>query len=314
MSWRTAMPQSGGKWLLPDSPLQHPVNPLRFLSKTSCVYSIGSCFAMNMNRWLRFQGFAVPQVAWGIHYNSRTILHELRRAAGQALPDVDWRVARADGTMVYGDALRHCVDAATFDELTAFKAHVAAESRRVFEQADAFFITLGLSDIWETAVDGAPITLNRAPYLGVEILNQTCSGSIENRFLTVEECTEDIRQIIALIRQHKGSETPIIFTVSPVPLKHANRGVHPHIANSRSKSTLLAAIYGVLDTRAGDAFVSYFPSYEFFVANPLQMELWQGDDRHPSLDAINHVAEAFALSYSVEDFTVQPGFTIDVFN
>ncbi|MDQ1830114.1 GSCFA domain-containing protein [Massilia scottii] len=102
--------------------------------------------------------------------------------------------------------------------------------------------------------------------------------------------------------------------MSPVPLKHANGSFHPHIANSRSKAILLSAIYSQLDEHCRDPFVSYFPSYEFFAANPLQMMLWQEDDRHPSLDAINHVARAFASSYAVEEFAESPGFTIDMFS
>lgn len=314
MSWRTEMSHSGSKWRLRDSPLAQPVNPIRFLEKHSCVYSIGSCFALNINRWLRYQGFAVPEISWGIHYNSRTILHEFNRAAGYPVPDVDWRVRSKDGTIVFGDALRHCVDTDNIEELGRMKEAIASQSRAAFERADAFFITLGLSDVWETTIDAAPITLNRAPYLGVEILSDKAVGAINNRFLTVDECIDDIRQMISLIRAARGATIPIVFTVSPVPLKHASGKYHPHIANSRSKSTLLSAIYSQLDEAGGDSFVSYFPSYEFFATNPLQMTLWQADDRHPSLDAINLVAEAFASSYAVEDFDVRQGFTIDLFS
>jgi lysophospholipase L1-like esterase len=305
--WQISVPQTGEKWQRNNSPLVFPVNPIKFLTRNTCAYSIGSCFAVNINRWLKYQGFELPDVSWGIHYNSRTVLYELRRAVGMSAPNVDWRVPKPDGSLAFDDALRHCIDARSMDELSGIKAKVAADSRRAFEQANAFFITLGLSDIWETMIGGESVTLNRAPYLGAEILSESAVSHIENRFLTVEECIADLGQIVELIRTHKPAGTPIVFSVSPTPLKHAGR-FHPQIANSRSKATLLAAIFGFLDGNKGDSHVSYFPAYEFFQTNPLAMALWQSDDRHPSAEAVNHVAEAFVANYSLEKIAVRPGF------
>jgi len=313
MSWRMLMPQMGQKWRQSDSPLLQPVNPVKFLTRSTCAYSIGSCFAVNINRWLRHQGFAVPEVSWGNHYNSRTILYELSRAAGLPAPNVDWRVPKSDGTLAYGDALRHCVDTQSVEELIQIKEQIAGDSRRNFAKAEAFLITLGLSDSWETEIDGELITLNRAPYLGAQLLNDTASDYVGNRFLTVNECVEDLRQIVRLIRTCKPADTPIVFSISPVPLKHAGGNLHPQIANSRSKATLLAAIFSFLDDSDCDSYVSYFPSYEFFQTNPLGMSLWQGDDRHPTVEAVGHVAESFLMSYSSEELTVKPGFTVPIF-
>ena len=313
MSWRTVMPHLGSKWRKSESPLTQPVKAVRFLTRKTCAYSIGSCFAVNINRWLRHQGFEVPEVSWGNHYNSRTILYELRRAVGLPAPNVDWRVPNLDGVLAFGDALRHCVDTGSAEELAHLKAEIAADSRRIFSQAGAFLITLGLSDSWEAEVDGEVITLNRAPYLGAELLNESVGDYVANRFLTVDECVEDLRQIVGLIRAHKPAATPIVFSVSPVPLKHAGGNLHPHIANSRSKATLLAAIFAFLDESANDPYVSYFPAYEFFQTNPTQMALWQSDDRHPTAEAVGYVAEKFLECYSNEKCSVRPGFTVPIF-
>ncbi|PNS08372.1 GSCFA domain-containing protein [Solilutibacter silvestris] len=308
MYWQLVTPQAGHKWHRADSPLVRPVNPIKFLTRATCAYSIGSCFAVNINLWLKFQGFDLPDVSWGVHYNSRTILYELRRAVGLPAPSIDWRVRKADGSQAYDDPLRHCVDAQSAEELVETKLRTATDSMRAFEKADAFFITLGLSDIWEAQISGEIITLNRAPYLGAEILGKSSDMHIVNRFLTVDECVEDMRQVVGLIRAHKPPNTPIVFSVSPTPLKHADDGYHPQVANSRSKSTLLAAMFILLDETKEDTHISYFPAYEFFQTNPMGISLWQSDERHPSAEAVNHVAEAFLAAYSQEQVRVKPGF------
>jgi hypothetical protein len=313
MSWRTGEPHVGTKWQKESSPLLQPVNPQTFLTPSSRLYSIGSCFAANLNRWLEHQGFAVPQVSWGMHYNARTILYELRRAAGMPAPTLDWTVRKRDGSTMHVDALRHCIDAPGAAELARIKETIASASRVAFQQADCFLITLGLSDIWELVHEGEPITLNRAPYSGSCLPDRQVAPHATNRFMSVEECAEDLRQIVDIIRAHKPAGTPIVFTVSPVPLKHTGHDVHPAIANSRSKAVLLAAIFTFLDAAPPDRQISYFPSFEFFQSNPLDIELWQPDHRHPTASAIATVAEAFVAAYGHAPIEVKPGFTVPLF-
>ena len=143
MSWRMKQKHVGTKWQKNSNPLLHPINPSKFLAQDCSAYSIGSCFALNLNRWLRAQGFSVPPVSWGMHYNSRTILYELQRAVGIRVPEVDWIVTMDDGSETFVDALRHCVDAQSPEELERIKAGIGAESRRAFAAADCFLITLG---------------------------------------------------------------------------------------------------------------------------------------------------------------------------
>ncbi|MEQ1854261.1 MAG: GSCFA domain-containing protein [Chthoniobacteraceae bacterium] len=290
------------------------MNQRKFLARDSRIFSIGSCFALNVNRWLQFQGFSVPSVTWGMHYNTRTILYELQRAAGVQLPSFDWVVRKSDGSKAYVDALRHCIDASTPEELAGLKAAVSSETRRCFEAADSFLITLGLSDIWEVDVGGQMIALNRAPYQDALSSVGPSQQEAFNRFLTVQECTEDIVRIVDTIRKNKQPNIPIVLTVSPVPLKHASRYCHPHIANSRSKATLLSAVFSFIERDACDQPVSYFPSFEFFDTNPLKIDLWQRDGRHPTAQAISCVAEHFVKAYSLAHVEIKPGFSVPIFD
>jgi len=245
--------------------------------------------------------------------NSRTILYELRRAVGLPVPDVEWSIPDGRGGVAYADALRHCIDAPAAGGLAEIKAQVASDSRREFMRSDALIVTLGLSDIWEARIDGQLVTLNRAPYLEANLLHGAQCDYIGNRFLSVSECIDDLRQIVQIVRTAKSAETPVVFTVSPVPLKHTGSDSHPHVANSRSKATLLASIHSFLDECRDDRYISYFPSYEFFQMNHAGIPLWQGDARHPTTEAVAHVAESFAMRYSVEEFQVKSGFSVPQF-
>ncbi|MCG5052734.1 MAG: GSCFA domain-containing protein [Myxococcales bacterium] len=315
MSWRSDLPHVGAKWTKQSSPLERPIRPRRFLEWDSRTYSIGSCFAMELNRWLRHHGFSVPAVSWGMHYNPRTILYELRRAVGQAVPHVDWVVDVEGGTRAYIDATRHCVDATTPGELALVKEEVSAKSRDMFAAADSFLITLGLADIWEAQVGAARVVVNRAPYRDAVAFDGLPPGAFSNRFLSPDECLQDLRDIVSLIQLHKGPTIPIVITVSPVPLKHtAKRGLHPQVANSRSKAVLLAAVFALLEEQDETSGVSYFPIYEFFQTNPLGMDLWQGDARHPSAEAVGAVAHAFVHAYSRVEIEPKPGFSVPRFH
>jgi len=313
MSWRTMQSQVGIKWERNSNPLLHPINPRKFLHKSSRAYSIGSCFAVNLNRWLRFQGFSVPPVTWGMHYNTRTILYELQRAVGIETPSMDWVVEKNDGSTAYVDALRHCIDARSIDDLKGLKSTICTESTDSFKAADCFLITLGLSDVWEVDIDGHLVTLNRAPYQKARSLSGLSPEVIKNRFLSVQECVEDIRQMVELIRAHKPSGTPIALTVSPVPLKHTSSYCHPHIANNRSKATLLSAVFTFIEGDTEEPRASYFPSFEFFQTNPMRIELWQGDNRHPTAQAISIIGEAFVSVYSDAAIEIKPGFSVPQF-
>jgi lysophospholipase L1-like esterase len=314
MSWRTTQSQVGIKWRRESNALEAPINPRKFLNRSSQLYSIGSCFAMNINRWLAFQGFSVPPVTWGMHYNCRAILYELQRAVGIATPTMDWIVNRNDGSTAYVDALRHSIDASSASELERLKAVISQESRDSFRAADCFLITLGLSDVWEVDVEGQTVTLNRSPYRNAWSIAGVSPEVTRNRFLSVDECLRDIEQIVALIRAHKSPGTPIVITVSPVPLKHTSSKYHPHVANLRSKSILLSAIYSFLDAEGEASEVSYFPSFEFFLTNPKNLRIWQDDDRHPTAEAVAAVAEGFVAIYSDLEIEPKEGFVVPEFH
>ena len=135
------------------------------------VASAGSCFAQNIARWLRENGFTYlvtepgpdglaeeerRAAGWGIYparfaniYTALQLLQLIERAYGRFSPCEDaWRSEGSSGPG-WVDPFRPFIQPAAFAtpaELAADReAHLAAV-RRMFEEMDVFVFTLGLTE------------------------------------------------------------------------------------------------------------------------------------------------------------------------
>jgi hypothetical protein len=111
-----------------------------------------------------------------------------------------------------------------------------------------------------------------------------------------------LRDITDLIREDKGEATPIVFTVSPIPLKATSSGYEPQVANLRSKATLLAGLHQFIDEDTARRPAAYFPAYEIFLGAPRAPGQWQGDLRHPTAAAVDYVCRRFVEVFGVPGF------------
>ena len=141
------------------------------------VAAAGSCFAQHVARRLREGGFTflVTETAhpilpaevagafnyglysarYGNIYTARQLLQLIRRAYGRFQPQEDvW--PGPDGT--WFDPFRPQIQPggfATMEEYRLDRAQHFAAVRRAFEEMDALVFTLGLTESWEAAGDGA---------------------------------------------------------------------------------------------------------------------------------------------------------------
>lgn len=276
----------------------------RWLDKGSKLLAIGSCFAANFSRWIAAHDVQVYRPGWGLHYNPRSILAELRGASGGLGPEILWRSENAGGT-IWIDGMRHMVTGATLEELLENRRAITALGAQAFVEANAFLVTLGLSEVWEELVDGRWTTLNRTPPDDVRQ-----AGLHRSRFLSASETAATLHQIIDLIRAERG-DVPITFTVSPVPLKETFSMPDCRIANIRSKAVLLTALHEVLEERR-DPHVAYFPAYEVFWGGQRGPGLWQRDGRHPTPEAIVIACRRFVdvFARDAADFAAEVPFDV----
>lgn len=100
--------------------------------------------------------------------------------------------------------------------------------------------------------------------------------------LTVEECTEYLRQCLVVLRQHNPN-VRVILTVSPI--RYAKYGYH---GSQLSKATLLLAA----DRLVGEeALVWYFPAYEIVNDELRDYRFYAPDMLHPSQQTVEYIWE-----------------------
>jgi hypothetical protein len=281
--------------------------PFLTLGRDDRVATAGSCFAQHIARHLRASGFRflvtesahpiVPAAVaerhgygqftarYGNIYTARQLLQLFDRAYGGFAPVEDiWPAP--DGARVV-DPFRPTIEPGGFAseaELRADRSHHLGQVREMFETLDVFVFTLGLTEGWESAIDGAVFPL--------------CPGVSGGRFdparhrfhnFRVGEVTADLAAFIARLRGvNPGAR--IIFTVSPVPLAATMSGHHVLAATTYSKSVLRAAAQEMAEDRAD---VFYFPSYEMIMGAPAAARYFAEDMRNVTEEGVAHVMSVF---------------------
>lgn len=268
------------------------------------VVSAGSCFAANLVPYLekagltyhrtegRHPSFAAAEpeafgyerfsAAYGNLYTTRQLLQLLRRARGQFNPAEDrWR----DGDCIrdpFRPALKYPARSdREFDLLT--RQHLD-RTLQAFVEADVFIFTLGLTEAWVSALDGA--------------VYPACPGTIAGTFdpdrylfanFTAQEVADDLRAFIEELRE-LNPKVRFILTVSPVPLVATATGQHALVATTYSKSVLRVAAEIV--TRALDG-ITYFPSYEIITGPQAPFEYFEDDRRSVTKAGVDCVMQGF---------------------
>ena len=281
--------------------------PFLTLDREDKVATAGSCFAQHIARHLKKSGFhflvtetahpIVPAEAAARHgygqfsarygniYTARQLLQLFDRAYGAFVPAEDiWPAP--DGIRVV-DPFRPTIEPegyASETELRADRAHHLAKVRAMFETLDVFVFTLGLTEGWESSIDGAVFPLCPG------VSGGTFDGA-RHRFhnFRVGEVTADLAAFIARLRG-VNPQARIIFTVSPVPLAATMSGNHVLAATTYSKSVLRAAAQEIAEDHEG---VFYFPSYEMITGAPAAARYFAEDMRNVTEEGVGHVMSVF---------------------
>ncbi len=273
------------------------------------VASMGSCFASNIVPHIEAAGVTYlrmeeppPQVAmlpenlgyrnfsaaYGNVYTARQMRQLIQRCTGALRPEEDrWH---EDGRVVdpFRPGLAYPASSDfEFDVIT--RAHLEA-TREAFLVADVVVLTLGLTEGWESSLDGAVFP--------------TCPGTVAGTFdparhtfhnFDVAEVTADLDATIRLI-QALNPAVRFIATVSPVPLVATASGRHVLEATIYSKSVLRAAAGQV---EAHHECVTYFPAYEIVTGPQAPESFFEADRRSVSTEAIDVVMAALLAASNV---------------
>lgn len=265
--------------LLPDSVIRHVIGawapPEPLIGPQTRICAFGSCFAANISNWLAKRNFNVltqqdeSKRAYIIRFgeglvNSYSLLQQFEWAFENKKNEVSlWHGYSAEE---YG-----------------YNDEVRLETKELFESADIFILTMGLSEVWYDELTGG-VFWRAVP------ADKFDASRHKFRVTTVDENRANIREIYRLIRKHRPS-AKIIFTMSPIPLVATFRPIPCMTANSASKAILRAALDEFLREVIDEGFAYYWPSYEIVL--DVFSNRWKQDRRHVHDEILDFIMTAF---------------------
>lgn len=284
-----------------------PMVAAKFQIKASDrVATMGSCFAQHISRHLLQRGlqyfvaesgdpslsaekqiernYGVFSARYGNVYTTRQAVQLFDRAFGLFNPsETSWEIEGGG----FVDPFRPQIEPtpwATIEEVVKSRDEHLSSVRRVFLESDILVFTLGLTEAFVSADDGAVYPV--AP--GVS------GGSYaSDRYMFVnygvDQVMRDLDELISKVRE-VNPESRFILTVSPVPLIATFEPRHVLVSTTISKATLRVAANEI--TKRYD-FVEYFPSYEIISGSAAGAKYFENDLREVSQVGVNHVMRIF---------------------
>lgn len=294
-----------------------PVYEAKFtIGRKDKIATAGSCFAQHLARRLEQAGFnyfiterppprcdnpaeegyGTFSARFGNIYTVRQLLQLASRAFGDFRPSIDaWELA--DGTG-YRDPFRPKVGGkpyATLEDLRADREVHFAAVRRMFETADVFVFTLGLTECWRSRDDHAVVPLPPG-IVGARLP----ADAYEHKNFTVAEVLSDLQLLLDFF-QRVNPTVKILLTVSPVPLIATFEKEHVLSATTYSKSVLRAAAGEIAQN---NAHVAYFPSFEIITGSFNRGRYFADDLRQVTSEGVDHVMNCFLRHFAAA--AVQP--------
>lgn len=283
------------------------------ITPTNRIVTAGSCFAQHIAKRLHSSGFSyqdyepapmglpkevrqtfgyeIYSARYNNIYTARQLLQTFQRAFGHFTPaERLWRSAER-----FFDPFRPTVEPNGFASVDEFEAsqhsHLVAV-RRVFQESELFIFTLGLTEAWLSALDGAVFPV--------------CPGTAAGQFdpalhvfrnFSFSETMNDMQEVIKAARGI-NPRLRFLLTVSPVPLTATASENHVMVATTYSKS-VLRAVAGEL--AAQYPFVDYYPSYELVAAHPVRAMLYDPNLRSVTGRGVDLVMRHFFLEHGLAD-------------
>ncbi len=283
------------------------------IDRQTKVVSAGSCFAQRIAESLQDYGFnyyvvepgppwltrqqkmdysyGVYSARYGNLYTTLQLLQLMQRATGEFQP-VDEYWSSPEGVI---DPFRPSIQPggfATVEELAADRQQHLQSVLALFRDLDVFVFTLGLTETWCSAVDGAAFP--------------TCPGKRFGEFdpdryvfrnLSLEDNVACFEAFMDMLRD-LNPDARIILTVSPVPLVATMEDRHVLQSTTYSKAVLRVLAE---DMRRRYENVEYFASYEIATGTYNAQRYFQEDKRNVTPEAIDHVMWSFFRNFTDED-------------
>ncbi|MFC3440788.1 GSCFA domain-containing protein [Sphingobium rhizovicinum] len=272
----------------------------RKISASDSIFTVGSCFAREVERSLNRKGFnalslkgvgtipASVDTGYVNRYNTYSILNELRWALGTPFPEEGF-FQLPNGR--YIDLHSHpVIPSGPIDQIRAYREGTIAYFRNMLS-ANVVTITLGLIEGWydkkqENFINFAPI-FGRSDEGSRNLLND---DRFEFRVISYEENMRNVEQIYELLTQ-ANPKANIIVTVSPVTLSATFTPRDVVVANCLSKSMLRTVAESWVARHPEK--LQYFPSYEMATLSDRSV-VYKEDGMHIQREFVDQIMSYFS--------------------
>ena len=253
------------------------------------VFTIGSCFARNIERFLVDAGCRVPMQDLHLppeewHGGANAAMNKFHPPAFRQCLSWTADIHDRGGVVTWPDCeplAFEAGDGLVFDMEMASTPPVSRERflerrQHIYEvfstvfTADCLMITPGLIEAWRDRQTG--LYIHEAPTLKAMALQRK---RWEFEILSYQQCLADLLAAIDVVRA-RNPGVKVLITTSPVPLSATFSGQDVRIANAYSKSVLRAVCGAASLERPA---VDYFPSYEAATLSAPDL-VWEADRIH----------------------------------
>ena len=273
------------------------------------VFTIGSCFARNIEVHLMALGCRVPMLSLDfpteeVHGQPRSAMNRFHPPAFRQCLEWTAAIFDRDGKVTWADCEPLAIRCSKPPQETFFDLDMAgalpASRERFVERRQHIY------DIFSTAFSAQCMMMTpgyieafKDRQTGLYIYGAPANKAMlaqperwEYETLSFERCLEDMLAAIDVLRA-RNPDIRILVTTSPVPLGVTFSGRDVRIANTYSKSVLRA----VCDVAAASRpMVDYFPSFETVMLSSPQVA-WGQDRLHVSQALIGKIVSRMTDHY-----------------
>lgn len=262
------------------------------------IFTIGSCFARNIENSLHASGIPIlsdvrelPGDYYEIGGTRRTGYQNvytpgsIYEAVSLATTSRPYH-SIIESNERYVDLLTSGLTPLAKDEVYGIREGLIATYKRL-KEAGTLIITLGYNESWSYLPDSSYI--NRAPS-HVSLRRRLDEFSFSQ--LGYKQSFDLIAHSLSILRDISPA-CKVILTVSPVPLGDTFTSESVVVANQLSKATLRTV---ASDIAASYSFVDYFPSYEI-IMNSDRSKTFLNDGMHVQGAAVDNVIRQFTACY-----------------
>lgn len=256
-------------------PLIKSYNPIDYESK---LLLLGSCFVENIGKKLEYFKFKQIQNPFGILFHPLAIENLMARAIENREYQGN-EVFEQNGRWYCFDA--HSDNSATSKTILLQNLNEGLkETRQQLGHTTHIIITLGTA--WAYRHNNTKKVVANC--------HKVPQKEFSKELLSIEVIKNSLARLIELVHS-VNEKAKVIFTISPV--RHLKDGF---VENQQSKSNLIAALHGVLSSRAQSREI-YFPSYEIMMDELRDYRFYGKDMVHPNELAIDYIWEKFKFSW-----------------